>query len=107
MPVSYCANHVVERVLAGNSVVMADTLTRSIPVGTGPSTRFANADGSRLYVANILDASITVINTNTDPVIVTVPLNVCRAPSAPLIWRSRQTAHCSMPWTKISIHPGL
>ena len=52
----------------------ADYVTARISVGHNPRGMALSADGQRLYVANRLDDSISVINTKTDKVVSTIDL---------------------------------
>lgn len=65
-----------------NSVTVVDvttdnaTVLKEIPVGKEPSSIAVNADGSRAYVANTIDGTVSIINTNTLAVIGTIKVGV-------------------------------
>lgn len=44
-----------------------------VPVGVGPTHPLASADGSRVYVTNTDEGSVTVIDTTTWEVVITIP----------------------------------
>ncbi|HJP81264.1 MAG TPA: YncE family protein [Candidatus Saccharimonadales bacterium] len=56
-------------ILTAPQVVFADTVTSTIPVGTGPYAEVLNADNSRLYVGSAIGAdtgSVSVVDTSTN-----------------------------------------
>lgn len=48
-------------------------LLAEVPVGLGPTHPIASADGSRVYVTNTDEGSVTVIDTDTWEVVTTIP----------------------------------
>lgn len=54
----------------------APAVLAEIPVGHGPSSVALNGDGSRAYVANTLDGTISVINTQTRQVLGAIRVGV-------------------------------
>jgi YVTN family beta-propeller protein len=53
-----------------------NTITATIPVGANPSAMAVSPDGERLYVANLGDRTVSVIDTTINQVTATIP---CRA----------------------------
>jgi YVTN family beta-propeller protein len=50
-----------------------NTVTTTIPVGTGPSGVAVTPDGATVYVANQFSSTVTVIDTATNTVTTTIP----------------------------------
>jgi YVTN family beta-propeller protein len=59
-----------------NVATDAATVIKEIPVGKEPNSIALNADGSRAYVANTLDGTVSVINTEKFKVIATIKVGV-------------------------------
>ncbi len=61
-----------------DTVSVVDTITNtaiaSVVVGAFPQGIGINADGSRVYVSNVIDDNISIIDTTTNTVILTVPV---------------------------------
>ncbi len=60
--------------IANDLSASANYVVARIPVGRNPKGVLLSGDGKRLYVANRLDDSITVIDTNNDVVVSTIGL---------------------------------
>jgi YVTN family beta-propeller protein len=57
-------------------------VTGRVAVGQGPVGLAMAADGARLYVLNRFDSSISIVNTATDQVLLTVPMGFDPTPAA-------------------------
>jgi len=53
-----------------------NTVTATVPVGSGPEGVAVSPDGSKVYVANNESNDISVINTTDNTVIATVPVGI-------------------------------
>ena len=65
-----------ELVILSQDPVNASTVGSSIPVGDNPGKPAVNIDGTRVYVANYSDKSVSVVNVDTSKVVVTIPVGV-------------------------------
>jgi YVTN family beta-propeller protein len=68
-----------------NNVSVIDTTTNTvvgglIPVGSGPNGAAITPDGSKVYIPNLLDNTVSVIDTAANSVIATIPVG--NAPAA-------------------------
>jgi YVTN family beta-propeller protein len=50
-----------------------NTITATIPVGDNPAAMAVSPDSKRLYVANLGDRTVSVIDTTTNKVTATIP----------------------------------
>jgi|GEM_PF-4513090 len=69
--------------LGGAGNAHSDAVTATIPVGALPTLLSITPDGSRVYVANQGDRTISVISTATNTVLATIPLGPPPPPPGP------------------------
>ena len=57
-----------------SQMAAAGQLVRTIPVGREPAFSVSAPDGTRIYVGNVASADISIIDTQSDSVVATIPL---------------------------------
>ncbi len=75
-PLAYVVTEAQNQVVVVNSVPGDLKILDRIPVGAAPNGAAADRTGTRLYVSNQLDNSVSVIDTGTGRVIGTIPVGI-------------------------------
>jgi YVTN family beta-propeller protein len=75
-PLAYVVVQKANEVVVVNADPNALRIVDRIPVGQSPSGITANPKGTRLYVSNQRDDSVSVIDTSSSRVIATIPVGL-------------------------------
>ncbi len=75
-PLAYVATQAQNEVVVVNAYPERLNIIERIPVGNAPNGVAADRTGTRLYVSNQLDNSVSVIDTGTSRVIGTIPVGI-------------------------------